>query len=313
MKIAILGAGAMGCLIGGLLKRSGEDVYLIRRQPDWVDAINKNGLIISEAGQADLRVTIPATGDPQSIGIVDLMVILTKTPDTRDALRNSLSLIGPRTMVLTLQNGIGNAETIAELVDPNNIILGPTTIGSVSGEPGHVTARPPVAASVTSIKKWQGENTEMVQRIAAMFTKAGMKMEAVEDIDYLLWKKLTMYGSVAALVGITRLNQDDLLAVTEGTELIRETMREIVEIANKKGIPLNFEEEFERDISVFKSAGHRMPSLGYDVIGGRKTEIDYANGAIVAEAAKLGIKAPYNRMLTNLIRIIEKTYDKRVK
>jgi 2-dehydropantoate 2-reductase len=165
---------------------------------------------------------------------------------------------------------------------------------------------------VHSIKKWVGQNTKEVQQIANIFTDAGMQTEVLDDLDQLLWKKIVIVGGFSALVGITRLKIGDLLDVEEGEWLIRRIIKEIIEIANKKGIKLNLEEELQRAMYYFESIRGHVSSLCLDVLNGRTTEIDSLNGAIATEAQALGLEAPYNRTLANLVKIIEKTYDKRL-
>ncbi|MFC1931337.1 ketopantoate reductase family protein [Chloroflexota bacterium] len=311
MKIAVLGAGAIGSLIGGMLKKSGEEVYLVNIHPEHVEAINQRGLLISQAGKDDEKIAIPATTDPGSVGVVDIVILMIKTQDTVAALKRALSLIGPQTLVVTLQNGLGNPEKIAGFVNRDNIIAGTTTMSAIKKAPGHVVNEFPGGA-VHSIKKWVGQNNEAVQKIAKVFSDAGMRTEVLDDLDQFLWKKIAIVGGFSALVGITRLKIGDLLSVEEGEWLIRRVIREIVEIANKKGIKLNLEEEHERAMSYFKSIKGHVSSLCLDVLNGRTTEIDSLNGAIAAEAQALGLEAPYNKTLANLVKIIEKTYDKRL-
>lgn len=314
MKIAVLGAGAIGSLIGGLLKKSGEEVYLVDIQSDHVEAINERGLLISQEGKDDEKIAIPATTDPSSVGVVDIVILMTKTQDTMVALKGALSLIGPQTFVVTLQNGLGNPEKIAGFVNKDNIVAGTTMMGGIKKGPGHVLKKQPVGA-VHSIKKWVGQNNEAVRQIGRVLSAAGMHTEVFDDVEQLIWKKLVLAGGFSALTAITRLNIDDLLGVEEGKWLIQRVIREIVEIANKKGIDLNFEEELEHTMSIFKGTkaikGH-ITSLCYDVLNGRTTEIGSLNAAIAAEAETLGFEAPYNKTLANLVKIIEKTYDKRL-
>ncbi|TAK36484.1 MAG: 2-dehydropantoate 2-reductase [Chloroflexota bacterium] len=312
MKIVVLGAGAVGSVIGGLLKRSGEDVYLIRTNREWTETINLKGLTISEDGKADINVLVPAATDPAVVGGADLVVVMTKTPNTRDALKNASRIIGPSTLVLTLQNGLGNAEKIAEFVDPANIIIGTTTISAMAKAPGHVENMRHMAGTMNYIRKWQRSNSEDVQRVASTFTAAGMGTEILEDLDQLLWKKLLMHTGIAALAGITRLNLADLLAVSDAQELIRALIAETMAVANAKGVALDLQEELEHAQQVFLSTGPHINSMCYDMTHGRKTEIDSSNLAVAAEAERMGLAAPYNKAIGLLVRVIEQTYDKRL-
>ena len=147
-----------------------------------MEAINQRGLLISQKGKGDERIEIPATTDPDSIGVVDVVIVMTKTQHTMIALKGALSLIGPHTFVATLQNGLGNPEKIAKFVNEENIIAGTTTMSAIRKDPGHVVNVYPVGA-VNSIKKWVGQNNEAVRRIAGVFSAAGMHTEVLDSLD----------------------------------------------------------------------------------------------------------------------------------
>lgn len=135
MKFGIVGAGAMGCLLGGFLAKAQEEVWLIDVWEEHIKEINKNGLQVVQEDKGE-SIPINSTFYPQEVGLCDVVIVSTKFHNTRAAVENALPMIGPETLVMTIQNGIGNVEIISEFVPPQQILFGLTTLGSVVLKPG---------------------------------------------------------------------------------------------------------------------------------------------------------------------------------
>jgi 2-dehydropantoate 2-reductase len=142
MRVAIVGAGGIGCVFGGRLAAAGHQVWLVHRRRDVVDALRRDGLRLDSADGTH-TVHVAATDDPREIGLVDLVLIVTKSPDTRAAADSARPLLHPATAVVTLQNGLGNVETIGEALGPERVLLGMTYVGAAVVAPGHVRLTAP--------------------------------------------------------------------------------------------------------------------------------------------------------------------------
>jgi len=163
MKICVLGSGALGSTFGGLLTEAGFEVYLIARWEEHVHAMNTEGLKIVE-GSSERVVKVRATTDCAEAGPADLVIFLVKSFDTKEAIEKAQALIGPQTMVLSFQNGLGNEEILAEVVGPERVIGGKTYVGGVLVGPGHVIAG--TKGKYTHIGELDGTTTERVSAIA---------------------------------------------------------------------------------------------------------------------------------------------------
>jgi 2-dehydropantoate 2-reductase len=303
MKIVIMGAGAMGGLFGGLLALSGEEIWLVSPQKDHIDTILANGVTIEERGRI-LTVQVKATTDPSSSGKADLVLFFVKTYQTEMAVSNALTLEKEDTVFLTLQNGLGNEEVICRHVDPKKVMVGVTNQGATLIGPGHVRH---AGWGETYIGELKGGETGRGSRIAKMFQKAGIKTYVSPKIYELIWAKLLVNVGINALTALTGLKNGQLIDHPETLRIMYELVSEAAEIAKRKGIRVD-ENPIQKVISVAEATRENRSSMGQDFDHKRKTEIEAINGAIVKEAKSLGISVPYNQMITDLIKVIEKRF-----
>jgi len=303
MKIAMIGPGAMGSLFGGLLTLSNEELWLVGYKPEQVERICSEGLIFEERGKVQI-IPMRATPDVRSVGKADLVIFFVKTYDTERAVSDSLVLEKEETIFLTLQNGLGNEEALCKKIDPKKVILGITGHGATLIKPGHIRH---AGWGKTYIGERNHQITDRVNQIAQMFTKAGIETEVSSHIHDLIWEKLFMNVGINALTALTGLKNGQLLDYPETVRLMEALVSEAVEVARKKGIQIEGN-PVEKVKWVAEATRENRSSMGQDVDRRRKTEIDAINGAIVREAEGLGISVPYNRMVTELIKVIERTF-----
>jgi 2-dehydropantoate 2-reductase len=303
MKTVIFGAGAMGSLFGGLLAFSGEEIWLVGRRKDHIDAILKRGVAIEE-GEKTQVIHVEATTDVNAIGKTDLVLFFVKTYQTEMAASNALSLEKEDTIFLTLQNGLGNEEVICRYVDPKKVMLGVTNQGATLLGPGHVRH---AGWGETQIGELNGKETERARRIAGMFQKAGIETYVSSQIYELVWAKLLINVGINALTALTGLKNGQLLDHPETLRLMDALVSEAAEVARRKGIRIG-ETPIQKVKSVAEVTRENRSSMGQDFDYKRKTEIDAINGAIVKEAKTLRISVPYNQMITDLIKVIERGF-----
>jgi 2-dehydropantoate 2-reductase len=305
MKTVIMGAGAMGGLFGGLLSASGQEVWLVDVWKEHIEAIQSSGLILEERGQ-EKTIPVHATTDPVSIGKADLVLFFVKTYHTEKAVADALPLEKEDTVFLTLQNGVGNEEGICRQVNSKKVLLGVTNQGATLLGPGRIRH---AGWGKTFIGELDGKRTERVAEISQLLQKSGIETEVSVGIHRLIWEKLLINIGINALAALTGLKNGQLLEYPETLVLMEALITEAVEVARRKGIPIEGN-PVEKVKAIAEATGANRCSMGQDLDHRRRTEIDAINGALVREAERLSISVPYNRMITNLVKVIEKTYPK---
>lgn len=306
MKIAIVGAGAMGCVYAALMADDGNEVWAVDTWQDHVDAIAAKGLRL-EGASGDRRVTIGATSDPASVGPCDLVVIATKAPQVEAAAAGARALLGPETPVLTIQNGLGSAARIAGIVGPERVLIGVVGgFGASIRAPGHVHHN---GMELVRLGESDGGVTHRLERIAALWRDAGFTVRCFDDIEQLVWEKLicnVCYSGTAALTGLT---VGAIMADPDAWRIASGCAREAYLVARAKNIRLDIDDPvaYVRDFGA--KIPDARPSMLLDHMSGRRSEIGAINGAIPPEALALGLEAPCNGLVSTLVRAKETSFD----
>ncbi len=303
MKITIIGSGAMGTLVGSMLASSGQDVMLIDIRQDQVDTINSKGLCIEADGNI-LTVDIKASTNILDGQNADLVIILVKSPQTRKAAAAARKCLNEKGRVLTLQNGMGNADMISQIIDPHKVIAGTTSHGATVLGPGltrHAGSGP------TTIGNWLPNNNKSLEKIKHCFCNAGMETRIEGNIHRVIWEKLIINIGINAITALTGIKNGKILDFPPTGDLVRAAVKEASDVALAHGVALpdNIVD------SVFTAARATSPnrsSMGQDVDAKRPTEIDAINGAILCLAKEKDIQVPVNQTLTALINILQKNY-----
>jgi 2-dehydropantoate 2-reductase len=235
MKVCVLGAGAMGSSIGGFLAEGGSEVYLVDTWAEHVDAINSRGLKI-RAGESDRVVKVRAATDCRGIGSADLIIVLVKSFHTREVIENAGSIIGDETVIISLQNGLGNEEIIGEVVGKKHVMGGRTFAGGSVLAPGHVVAS--TAGKHTCIGELDGTTTKRAVRIAEEFKRAGLLITVSSNIIGIMWDKLLVNVATGALCGITGLPFGGLYKIPELRDCALEAVAEVMAVAKAIGVKL---------------------------------------------------------------------------
>ena len=300
MKIAVIGSGAMGSLFGALLAEAGEEVILLDIRRDHVETINADGLAIEKEG-AQRRVPIQAAADADNIGPVDLGIVFVKSTHTAAAARTAARLCGDRSQVLTLQNGMGNAETLVEAFDPGRVIAGTTSHGATLLGPGSIRH---AGSGETVIGPWSAAGAAGVKAVAAAFNDAGIATRVVSDVRQVMWAKLLINVGINAITALTGIKNGQLLDLEQTRRLSREAVEEAVAVAGANGIAIAGD-PVEKVFSVAAATAANRSSMGQDVDHGRTTEIGAINGFIVRMAQRAGVPVPVNRTLTALVETMQ--------
>lgn len=294
----------MGSLYGGYLAKAGEEVYLVDIWQQHVDEINNKGLSILEKDE-EVVVYPKAVTSPENIGQMDLAIIFVKSILTSKAVKQNISMIGPKTWVLSLQNGYGNIEAIEEHVSKENIIAGTTAHGGTMLEAGKIKH---AGIGDTHIGLVEGKDSAGINEVAEVLKKAGFNTVVSSDVIKLIWDKLIINVGINALTALLKVKNGELLDLDETKLLMEKAVFEAVDVAAAKGVIFDKQEILEKVKMIAEKTCENKSSMLQDVLNKRKTEIDTINGAIVKEAMKLSMETPVNLVLTNLIKAIEQKY-----
>lgn len=305
MKIAIVGAGAMGCLFGGYLARAGEDVSLVDRLVPTVEALRARGVRLWEGERAE-DVPVAAALDPGDIGPVDLVIVFVKALHTRSAAASLPPLLGPETQVLTLQNGLGAADALTPPVAPERLLVGVTAQGGTLLGPGEVRHG---GSGPTLVGPYRGDATG-ASAVADVLTAAGLATEAVADPWPAVWRKLAINCGINALTALAGIRNGRIPEIPEAAAVLADAVREAVAVAAAAGAALGDGDDLARHVlDVARATAENRSSMGQDVDRRAPTEIDFINGAVVREGERLGVETPVNRTLTRLVKTLEATFS----
>ena len=313
MHFLVFGAGAIGSVFGGLLAKSGHLVTLIGRKAH-MDAIAHDGLVIDGIwGRHVIRENIiPSTElTPRLVSdspVFDLCLLTVKSYDTADAVQTLCKYLSNPPKVLSLQNGLGNIETIAHFLGPSKTIGGRVIFGVEYQKPGVVTVT--VAADSTKIGSVAGSiQRHEIEHFAALFTQAGIPTEATDDIIRYIWGKVLYNCSLNPLATLLNVPYGKLLSNCAAREIMQELITEIFTVARLLSVKLDWDTPEEYTNVLFSELIPRTfqyhPSMLQDVQRGKRTEIDALNGAIAQYAEQLGCEAPMNALMRDLIKAKE--------
>ena len=303
MKIAVIGAGAMGSIFGGHLKEVGEDVTFIDIYKEHMEKVSKDGLYIEMPdGTSKVIKGIKTATSTEGLPKMDLIIIFVKSTITKEAAKEALPLVKDNTLFLTLQNGLGNGEAIAEVVGEEKVLLGVTTCGGTFLGPGKVRFAGKGDTFIGGLKIGK----EKVLPIVNVFNRAKLPAYYREDVIGLVWDKLFVNVAINPVTAITGLKNGELLNYDETKAIMKGLVEEAVAVAEKRGVKRDVEEVYNHALEVAEKTAKNMSSMLQDITKGRKTEIDTINGKIVEYGREVGVSTPYNEMVTYLIKVLEK-------
>ena len=302
MKIVIVGAGAMGGLFAARLGAAGETVSVVDIWQEHIDVINTQGLSL-EAENGTIVAHPVAVTRIEDIPSADLIIIFVKSSMTGAAAQSALRIMGPAARVLTLQNGLGNAEIIAGVVGPERVLAGTTAQGATLLGPGHIRHG---GKGDTHIGRLSGAADEFCREVAQIFSRAGIPTLAEDEVQSLIWGKLVINVGINALTALLKFRNGQLADFAETKELVKMAVEEAVQVAAAAGIALPYEDAVNKVLAVAEATRENVSSMLQDIRNHRMTEIDAINGALVREGERLGAPTTVNRTLTLLIRTLEK-------
>ena len=308
LNVAVLGAGAMGCLFGGLLAEKGLKVTLIDVWKEHIDAINKNGLKMDGFG-GDRFIKINATNDPKSISPVDVVIVMCKATALEQALINAKNIVGDKTVLMSFQNGIGHEVIMQNIVGIDKVLGGTTTQASNIIGPGHIKNH----ASLPSwIGEYEGGLSDRVKDIAETFTAHGLETIASDNVKKRKWMKLFALTAVGPLSAIFDMHHTELYVTNKESKLARELGKQIIletrKVAQADGVEVSEDECLEMFLKIVDSNQTNKSSMAFDIQYKRKSEIDFINGSVSKIGKKHGVPTPLNDMLYKIIKVKEGSF-----
>ena len=293
-----MGAGGVGGYFGGLLARDGHNVAFIARGAH-LDAIRQNGLRVISGNDGDFTVAGKATDDPAAAGVQELVLFAVKMYSNDDAIHAIAPLVGPDTIILTLQNGIDNGERLAEVYGPERVMIGSAYLEGRISEPGVVTQGGPGAASF-------GERTpgitERGQRLLGVFQSANWRVELLENMTGMLWKKFAYLSGSAGVCAASGCMYGELRTVPETRAAIQAAIAEALAVGAAAGAPLEPDslEWSMNALDNFPATG--MASLAKDFAEGRPVELEGLTGTVIRMGREYGVATPVNDALYAVLK-----------
>ena len=300
MRIAVIGAGAMGSIYGGHLSLH-NDVYLIDTNQTVVDHINQNGLILQEDGK-DVTYHPTAVTSTQGIEPVDLVILFVKSLFSKAALSNNQGIIGPNTYLMTLQNGSGHEDILAEFAPESRIIIGTTEDnGAVLGL-GHVRRG---GSGKTNIGMLTEDKENFLAKLKECLDSCGFQGNIHENIRQLIWNKLFTNVSLSAVTGVLQVPMGFIAGNEHAWAITKQLVHEAVAVAHGLGLEADEEDITEKVRQTSLGSPEGITSICADLRDGRKTEVNTISGSVVRASKKCGVPAPTHEMIVELVHAME--------
>jgi 2-dehydropantoate 2-reductase len=303
VKIAVVGAGAMGSVYAGLLGSAGHEVWAVDRWAEHIDAIRERGLRVQGAS-GDRVVRIQATTDAAEPGEAELVVIATKAMDVAAAAEEARPLVGESTLVLSIQNGLGGPDAAASVLGEERVAVGVAGgFGASVISPGHVHHN---GFELVRLGERAGPVTPRIEAAAEVWRDAGFTVRTYDDVGPLVWEKLVCNAAFSGTCTILGRTIGEVIADDAAWSVASHCAVEAFEVAQKLGIKLGFDDPvaYARDFGL--AIPGAKPSMLLDLEAGRRTEVDFINGAVPRAGRLVGVQAPFNESVSALVRALER-------
>lgn len=294
MKVAVMGAGAVGCYYGAMLARAGHAVVLIGR-PSHVEAVRANGLRL-ETKTFDEQVPLDASTEASAVQGADLVLFCVKSTDTESAAAQIQPHLAPGALVLTLQNGVDNDERVRAALPSHDVAAAVVYVATEMAGPGHVKHHGRGELVIAPSRR----SEEVAQALIA----AGVPTQISDNVRGALWAKLVLNCAYNALSAVSQLPYGVLVQGTGVTDVIRDVVAECLAVAKAEGVVIPGDVD-----AAVRGIAQSMPSqyssTAQDLARGKRSEIDHLNGLVVRRGEALGVPTPANRVLFVMVKLLE--------
>ncbi|HXV44678.1 MAG TPA: 2-dehydropantoate 2-reductase [Anaerolineae bacterium] len=298
LNIAILGVGAMGCLFGSRLSDLAH-VTLIGNWAEQIETVCRAGLTITSADGRQTQHSLHLTNDLAGVPPADIALILVKSHQTARAARQAAQVLKPDGLAITLQNGLGNLEIVAQAVGPQRAGLGITAQGATMLGPGHLYHAGQGPTHLAKIPGYQGNR---LAEVVALFNAAGLETTLVDNADSLVWGKLAINAGINPLTALLEVPNGRLAEDENLRQMMAAAANEVAQVAAAQGIHLPYTDAARRAAEVSKATAGNRSSMLQDVSRAAPTEIDAISGAVVRFGQRLGIPTPVNEFLLRMVK-----------
>lgn len=303
MKIAIIGTGAMGSVYAALLGAAGHEVWAIDAWREHVEAMRTKGLRL-EGASGDRTVKLHASTDTTEAGPCDLVIIATKAMHVEQAAQAARPLLEDDTVVLSIQNGLGGPDTAARVLGRERVMVGVVGgFGASMRGPGHAHHN---GWELVRLGEFGGPITPRLQQVAQVWESGGFRVKCFDDIDQLVWEKLICNVCFSGTCSVTERTIAEVMNDPETWDVASGCAHEAFQVAVARGVKLDIQDPVEYVRNFGSKIPNARPSMLLDHMAGRMSEIDSINGAIAPAAEAVGLKAPYNAVISALVRAKER-------
>ena len=300
MKIVLVGPGAMGLLFGGYLSQKNE-VTLVGRNADTMKRIEKEGVRIREMDGSEALYHPHAVASPEKLTAPDLVLLFVKAGSSEEALASVKHLIGPQTLLMTLQNGAGHEKLLLQYAPKERVIIGTTNQGSYKLDETFVCHS---GLGDTTLGAVSGSGEDFAP-VAEVFKSCGFPCQISGQVKGMIWNKLMINASSSVLSGILQMPQGYVAENPSAWNIAQKLIREICAAATAEGYPFAADEQIQRIEKHLKNAPGGYTSIYADLKAGRRTEVTVINGAVVEAGRRLGIPVPTHELILDMVRAME--------
>jgi len=306
-KVAIVGCGAMGSVYAGLMAAAGHDVHAVTLWPDHAAAMAERGIRV-EGASGDRTVRLRSAGTTtDAIGLCDLVIIATKAYDVEAAATAALPLLGPKTVVQTIQNGLGSPEKVAPIVGQDRLAIGVVGgFGASMRAPGHVHHN---GMEVTWFGAFAGLARERLETSTQIWDSSGFKVAIYDDVKRMVWEKLIMNVALSGPACATGMTIGQVMDHPYAWDMARNCTAEAIAVSKAAGVKLKVGDPMEHIARLAGKIRNARPSMLLDAMAKIRGEVDVINGSICSLGAALGIPTPVNDTVVTIIKARETLYD----
>lgn len=302
MRITVLGAGAMGSLFGGLLAEQGHAVELLDVNPAHIERVQTQGLTLETDDKGRRVVHVPIARPEAAGSKSDCLIIFTKTLHTASALKAARSVLHDDVLVLTLQNGLGNVEKVAEFVPLSQVAVGVTTVPADMVGPGHVHSH---GEGHIRMMMATGQQSDRLVSLAQALTGAGLSSTVDPTVQAAVWQKVAFNAALNTVCAVGDCTVGQVGKTAGARSLAHRIAAEVLTVATARGLQIDEAGLHATLDHALDHHLHHKPSMLQDLLAGRPTEIDAINGEVLRVARELGVSAPCTEALDALVRLRE--------
>lgn len=305
-KVSIVGCGAMGSVYAALMASAGHEVHAVTLWPDHAEAMAAQGLRC-EGASGDRTVSLASAGTTtEGIGVSDLVIVATKAFDVEAAARSSVPLLGPETVVQTIQNGLGSPEVAAPIVGPDRLAVGVVGgFGASMRGPGHAHHN---GMEMIRFGPYAGLPRRLLEASAEVWRSSGFDVQLFDDVTRMVWEKLIMNVTFSGTTCATGLTIGEVMADPNAWSVARGCAEEALAVAKAADIKLDVGDPIEHIRKLGGKIPNARPSMLLDYNAGRRGEVDAINGSISRLGRKHGVPTPVNDTVVGIIKARERGF-----